>query len=31
MIKETIKIHFEKEKTLFEQGVKALTLFFMES
>ena len=31
MIKETIKIHFEKEKTLFEQGVKALTLFFMEA
>lgn len=31
MIKETIKIHFEKEKTLFEQGIKALTLFFMES
>jgi len=31
MIKETIKIHFEKEQTLFEQGVKALTLFFMES
>jgi len=31
MIKETIKIHFEKEKTLFEQGVKALSLFFMES
>ncbi len=31
MIKETIKLHFEKEKTLFEQGVKALTLFFMES
>jgi type III restriction enzyme len=31
MIKETIKIHFEKEKTLFDQGVKALTLFFMES
>ena len=31
MIKETIKIHFEKEKILFEQGVKALTLFFMES
>ncbi|NUM50001.1 MAG: DEAD/DEAH box helicase family protein [Flavobacteriales bacterium] len=31
MIKETIKIHFEKEKGLFEQGVKALTLFFMES
>ncbi len=31
MIKETIQIHFEKEKALFEQGVKALTLFFMES
>jgi type III restriction enzyme len=31
MIKETIKIHFEKEKKLFEQGVKALTLFFMEA
>lgn len=31
MIKETIKIHFEKERTLFEKGVKALTLFFMES
>lgn len=31
MIKETIKIHFEKEKGLFEQGVKAVTLFFMES
>lgn len=31
MIKETIKIHFEKEQILFEQGVKALTLFFMES
>lgn len=31
MIKETIKIHFEKEKALFEQGIKALTLFFMES
>jgi type III restriction enzyme len=31
MIRETIKIHFEKEKELFEQGVKALTLFFMES
>ena len=30
MIKETIKIHFEKEKGLFEQGIKALTLFFME-
>ncbi|TXK71782.1 DEAD/DEAH box helicase family protein [Mesonia sp. HuA40] len=31
MIKETIKIHFEKEKALFEQNVKALTLFFIES
>lgn len=31
MIKETIKIHFEKEKPLFDQGIKALTLFFMES
>jgi type III restriction enzyme len=31
MIKETIKIHFEKEKALFEQDIKALTLFFMES
>lgn len=31
MIKETIKIHFEKEQTLFELGIKALTLFFMES
>ncbi len=31
MIKETIKIHFEKEKALFEQGAKALTLFFMEA
>ena len=27
MIKETIAIHFEKEKFLFEQGIKALTLF----
>ena len=31
MIKDTIKIHFEKEKALFEQGIKALTLFFIES
>ena len=31
MLKETIKIHFEKEKTLFEQDVKPLTLFFIES
>ncbi|UTC61445.1 DEAD/DEAH box helicase family protein [Treponema sp. OMZ 787] len=31
MIRQTIKIHFEKEKILFDQGIKALTLFFMES
>jgi len=31
MIRETIKIHFEKEKMLFELGIKALTLFFIES
>ena len=31
MIRETIKIHFEKEKTLFEKDVKALSLFFMEA
>lgn len=31
MIKETIKIHFEKEKTLFEQSIKAISLFFMEA
>lgn len=31
MIKETIKIHFEKERGLFDQDIKALTLFFMES
>lgn len=31
MIKETIKIHFEKEKGLFEKGIKALSLFFIES
>jgi len=30
MISQTIQIHFEKEKTLFEQEIKALTLFFME-
>ena len=29
MIKETIKIHFEKEQVLYQQGIKALTLFFM--
>ena len=31
MIRETIKIHFQKEKALFEQGIKALSLFFIES
>ena len=31
MIKKTIAIHFEKEKFLFEQGIKALTLFFIEN
>ena len=31
MISQTIKIHFEKEKKLFDKGIKALTLFFMES
>jgi type III restriction enzyme len=31
MIKETIKIHFEKEQVLFEHGIKALSLFFIES
>jgi len=31
MISETIRIHFEKEKQLFENGIKALALFFMES
>jgi len=31
MIKEAIKIHFEKEKFLFEKGIKALTLFFMSN
>ncbi|HOM38706.1 MAG TPA: DEAD/DEAH box helicase family protein, partial [Spirochaetota bacterium] len=29
MIKETIKIHFKKEKELFDYGIKPLTLFFI--
>ncbi|GIV30628.1 MAG: DEAD/DEAH box helicase [Thermonema sp.] len=29
MIGESIKIHFEKEKELFEKGIKSLTLFFI--
>ena len=31
MIRETIKIHFEKEAVLFKKDIKALTLFFIES
>ncbi len=31
MIRNTIEIHFEKEKELFENGIKALTLFFIKS
>lgn len=31
MISQTIKIHFEKEQKLFDQNIKALTLFFIES
>jgi len=31
MIRVAIQIHFEKEKALFEQEIKALTLFFIES
>ena len=31
MIKEAIKIHFAKEETLFEHGIKALSLFFIPS
>jgi type III restriction enzyme len=31
MIRQTIMIHFEKEKELFDQDIKALTLFFIKS
>jgi type III restriction enzyme len=31
MIRVAIGVHFEKEQTLFEQGIKALSLFFIES
>ncbi|MDR3245777.1 MAG: DEAD/DEAH box helicase family protein [Prevotellaceae bacterium] len=31
MISVAIQVHFEKEKALFEQGIKALSLFFIES
>lgn len=30
MIQDTIKIHFEKEPDLFNKGIKALSLFFIE-
>ena len=29
-IRETIKSHFEKERALFQQGIKALSLFFID-
>jgi len=29
-IRETIKAHLEKEKTLFKQGIKVLSLFFID-
>jgi type III restriction enzyme len=31
MIQVAVQVHFEKEKPLFEQGIKALSLFFIES
>lgn len=31
MIQNTIEIHFEKEKFLFEKGIKTLALFFIKS
>lgn len=31
MISDTIKIHLEKERELFYKGIKALTLFFIQS
>lgn len=30
-IREAIKAHFEKEQVLFHQGIKALTLFFIDT
>jgi type III restriction enzyme len=30
-IREAVKAHFEKEQTLFHQGIKVLTLFFIDS
>ncbi len=29
-IRETVKAHFEKEKQLFDQGIKVLSLFFID-
>jgi restriction endonuclease len=29
-IREAIKAHFDKEQALFQQGVKVLTLFFID-
>lgn len=31
MIRDTIKLHFEKEQGLFDKGIKALSLFFMQN
>lgn len=31
MIRDTIKLHFDKEQALFDKGIKALSLFFMEN
>lgn len=31
MIHDTIKLHFDKEKVLFDKGVKSLSLFFVEN
>ena len=30
MLKQAIDLHFEKEQTLFLQGIKALSLFFID-
>ena len=29
-IRETIKVHFEKERQLFKKGIKCLSLFFID-
>ena len=31
MIRDTIKLHFDKEQRLFDKGIKALSLFFMQN